>query len=107
VSVPGQCIPMSNLGHANPGNCTQLTDCVFSMTFVPFRHLSTSVTDAMYTYHVTSASEVGWCAGTSLERHGVKTLLVWTVHFSSNREVGSAGRECREYSTVDYFLRIL
>jgi len=39
---------------------------------------------------VTSASELGCCAGTSLERHNVKTLLVWAVNLSSNREVGSA-----------------
>ena len=49
MSVPGQCIPMSNLGRANPGNRAQLTGCVFSMTFVAFRHLSISVADVMYT----------------------------------------------------------
>ena len=97
VSFPGQCIPMSSLGHANPGKRAQLTDCVFSITFVAFRHLSIPVTDAMYTYHMTSASELGRCAGTSFERHSVKTLLVWTAHLSSNRDVGSAGKECREY----------
>jgi hypothetical protein len=97
VSIPDQCIPMSNLGWANPGTRAQLTDCVFSMTFVAFRHLSISVTDAMYTCHVTFASQVVWCADTVLEMHSVKTLLVWTVQLSSDREVESAGRECREY----------
>jgi len=97
VSIPGQCIPMSSLGRANPGTRTQLTDCVFFMTFVAFRRLSISVTGAMYTCHVTFASEVRWCAGAILEMHLVKTLLVWTVQMSSDREVGSAGRERREY----------
>ena len=45
MSVPGQCIPMSNLGLANPVNREQLTECAFPMTFVAFRHLSISVTD--------------------------------------------------------------
>jgi hypothetical protein len=94
---------MSNLGRTNPGNRSQLTDCVFSMTFVAFRRLSISVADVMYICHVTSASEVGWCADNSLEKQSVKTLLVWIAHLSSNKEVGSADRVCREYPCIWLF----
>jgi hypothetical protein len=43
VSIPGQCIPMSSLGRANPGTRTQLTDCILYdvrrfQTLVDIRH---------------------------------------------------------------------
>ena len=99
---------MSNLGRANPGNHAQLTDCVFSMTFVAFRRLSISVTDAVYTRHVTCASELVCCAGTVPVWKGAVSKLflfgLYTCHQTEEWEVQADSAQ--NISTVDYLLRI-
>ena len=93
---------MSNLGRVNPGNREQFTmDCVFRMTFVAVRHLSTFRHRRNVHISRDHCTEQGKCAGYSLEIHSVEVLLIWTAHLSSKREVQADSAE-NIHKAVDF-----
>jgi len=108
VSVPGRCIPMSNLGRANPGNREQfnrlciLYDVRRSQTLVDIRHRC----NVHMSRDLLHRKEVGVMVPVRKGRMSKPRLFgLYTCHQREKWELQAQSAE--NINTVDYFLRVL